>query len=104
MSAMARLFLALAATVASGILYRLYPIGWYPYDDALGDVLYGVAAYLVLALLLLRKPPLLIALQPCRRSSNPTRAASARTRSAGGRPFARFSASSAAVSRRHVPG
>jgi hypothetical protein len=32
------------------------------------------------------------------------RAASARTRSAGGRPVARFAASSAAVSRRHVPG
>lgn len=41
---------ALAATVALGLASRLQPIGWYPYDKSLGDALYAVAVYLVLAL------------------------------------------------------
>jgi uncharacterized protein DUF2809 len=58
---MLRLLLALAATVIVGLASRLYPVGWYLYDRALGEVLYAVAAYLVLAMLLYRKPPLVIA-------------------------------------------
>src|SRR4029077_3785826 len=34
---------------------------WFLWDRVLGEVLYAVAAYLVWAMLLLRKPPLLIA-------------------------------------------
>ena len=59
---MLRLLLALAATVVLGLASRLYPVGWFLYDRVLGEVLYAVAAYLVLAMLLVRKPPLLIAL------------------------------------------
>src|SRR5947207_11202770 len=58
---MLRLTLALAATVILGLASRLCPVGWYLYDRALGEVLYAVAAYLVLAMLLFRKPPLFIA-------------------------------------------
>ena len=46
-----RLLIALVAVVALGLLSRLHPIGWSPYDKSLGDILYAVAAYLVLALL-----------------------------------------------------
>jgi hypothetical protein len=59
---MLRLLLALAATVVLGLASRLHPVGWYLYDRALGEVLYAVAAYLVLAMLLMRKPPWLIAM------------------------------------------
>jgi hypothetical protein len=52
-----RLLLALAAVVALGLLSRLRPIGWSLYDKSLGDVLYAIAAYLVLALLLYRWRP-----------------------------------------------
>jgi hypothetical protein len=45
----------------AGLASRLYPVGWYLYDRALGEVLYAVAAYLVLGVLLFRKPVLLIA-------------------------------------------
>ncbi|MBI1913862.1 MAG: DUF2809 domain-containing protein [Planctomycetes bacterium] len=48
---MKRVTLALAVAVALGLLSRLYPIGWLLYDKSLGDVLYAVAVYLVLALL-----------------------------------------------------
>jgi hypothetical protein len=58
---MLRLLLALAATVVLGLASRLYPVGWFLYDRVLGEVLYAVAAYLALAMLLLRKPPWLIA-------------------------------------------
>ncbi len=58
---MLRLLLALAATVFLGLASRLHPLGWSLYDRALGEVLYAVAAYLVLALLLARRPPWLIA-------------------------------------------
>lgn len=58
---MFRLILAFAATVVLGLASRLYPLGWYVYDRALGEVLYAVAAYLVLAMLFFRKPPLFIA-------------------------------------------
>jgi hypothetical protein len=58
---MIRLLLALAATVVLGLASRLYPVGWFLYDRVLGEVLYAVAAYLVLAVLLVRKSPLFIA-------------------------------------------
>jgi hypothetical protein len=47
---MLRLALALMATLALGLLSRLHPIGFWPYDHSLGDALYTVAVYLVLAL------------------------------------------------------
>jgi hypothetical protein len=59
---MLRLLLALAVTVALGFVSRLYPLGFFLYDKSLGDVLYAVAAYLVLALVLFRKPPKWVAL------------------------------------------
>jgi hypothetical protein len=59
---MLRLLLALAATLVLGLASRLYPVGWFLYDRVLGEVLYAVAAYLVLAMLLVRKPPWLITL------------------------------------------
>jgi hypothetical protein len=52
--------LALALTIALGLLSRLYPIGWKPWDKSLGDVLYAVAAYLALALVS-RKPVAFVA-------------------------------------------
>jgi hypothetical protein len=58
---MIKLGTALAVTIALGLLSRLAPIGWPPYDKSLGDVLYAVAAYLVLAMLLLRRPRALVA-------------------------------------------
>ena len=58
---MLRLLLALAVTVALGLASRLHPTGWFLWDRVLGEVLYAVAAYLVWALLLFRKPPWLIA-------------------------------------------
>jgi hypothetical protein len=56
-----RLVVALAATVVLGIVSRRWPIGWWPYDKSLGDVLYAVAAYLGLALLLWRRGPVVVA-------------------------------------------
>jgi hypothetical protein len=53
----ARLLLALALTIALGLLSRLRPIGWPLYDHSLGDVLYAVAAYIALALVLPRLRP-----------------------------------------------
>ena len=58
---MLRLLLALAVTVALGLASRLCPVGCFFWDRVLGEVLYGVAAYLALAMLLFRKPLLLIA-------------------------------------------
>src|SRR5215218_1167207 len=58
---MLRLLLALAVTVFLGLASRLHPMGWLLYDRVLGEVLYAVAAYLVLAMLLVRRPPWLIA-------------------------------------------
>jgi hypothetical protein len=58
---MLRLLLALAVTVALGLASRLYPTGGFLWDRVLGEVLYAVAAYLVWAMLLVRKPPSLIA-------------------------------------------
>jgi len=40
---------------------RAAPLGWYVYDKSLGDVLYAVAAYLCLAVLLPRAPVGLVA-------------------------------------------
>src|SRR3954469_3409502 len=57
---MLRLLAALALTVALGLLSRLRPVGWPPYDKSLGDALYAAAAYLTLALLS-RRPPALVA-------------------------------------------
>jgi hypothetical protein len=53
---MLRLLAALAVTVALGLLSRLRPTGWWVYDKSLGDILYAVAAYLTLALVLSRWP------------------------------------------------
>ena len=61
MPLMLRLLLALAATVFLGLASRLHPLGWFLWDRVLGEVLYAVAAYLVLAMLLVRRPPWLIA-------------------------------------------
>jgi hypothetical protein len=58
---MLRLLLALAATVFLGLASRLHPLGWFLWDRVLGEVLYAVAAYLVLALLLVSRPPWLLA-------------------------------------------
>jgi hypothetical protein len=58
---MLRLLLAFAVTLALGLASRLYPVGWFLWDRVLGEVLYAVAAYLVLAMLLFRKPPWVIA-------------------------------------------
>jgi uncharacterized protein DUF2809 len=56
-----RLLAALGLTLALGILSRQRPIGWYPYDKSLGDVLYAVAAYLGFALVLRLQPPWVVA-------------------------------------------
>jgi hypothetical protein len=40
----------LIATLGIGFLSRSYSIGWYVIDKSLGDALYAVAVYLVLAL------------------------------------------------------
>ena len=53
---MFRLLLTLVAVVALGLLSRLHPIGWSVYDKSLGDMLYAVAAYLVLAMLCRWRP------------------------------------------------
>jgi Protein of unknown function (DUF2809) len=45
-----RLAVALVLTVALGIASRRHPIGFWLYDHSLGDALYSVAVYLVLAL------------------------------------------------------
>jgi hypothetical protein len=58
---MRRLLAALAVTISVGVLSRSFPIGWAPWDKSLGDVLYAVAAYLALALLLRRRPRALVA-------------------------------------------
>jgi hypothetical protein len=58
---MLRLLLALAVTVVLGLASRLYPVDWFFWDRILGEVLYAVAAYLALATLLFRKPPVFIA-------------------------------------------
>jgi hypothetical protein len=59
---MVRLLAALAITVALGLVSRLCPLGWSVWDKSLGDVLYAVAAYLALALVLNRRSPLVVAL------------------------------------------
>src|SRR5947208_12063169 len=56
-----RLMWALAVTVVLGLASRLNPTGWFLWDRVLGEVLYAVAAYIVWAMLLGRKPPLVIA-------------------------------------------
>ena len=58
---MLRLLLALAVTVVIGLASRLYPLGWFLWDRVVGEVLYGTAAYLALAVLFFRKAPLFIA-------------------------------------------
>jgi hypothetical protein len=58
---MLRLLAALAVTVTLGLLSRLWSVGWPLWDKSLGDVLYAVAAYLVLALILYRRPASLVA-------------------------------------------
>jgi hypothetical protein len=56
-----RLLIALALTLALGLLSRLFPLGLPLYDKSLGDVLYAVAAYLGLAVLLPRRSPAVVA-------------------------------------------
>jgi hypothetical protein len=58
---MVPLLAALTITITLGLLSRLCPIGHALWDKSLGDVLYAVAAYLALAILLRRLRPLLIA-------------------------------------------
>lgn len=58
---MLRLLLAMTVTVALGLASRLHPVGWVIWDRVLGEVLYAVTAYLALAMLFIRKPPLFIA-------------------------------------------
>jgi hypothetical protein len=58
---MARLLVALLITISLGILSRLWPIGYPLYDKSLGDVLYSVAAYLALAIVLFRRQRWVIA-------------------------------------------
>jgi hypothetical protein len=58
---MLRLLLAMAVTVALGLASRLCPTGWFLWDRVLGEVLYAVAAYIAWAMILGRKPPLVIA-------------------------------------------
>ena len=50
-----------AAVIVVGIISRVAPLGWYPYDKSLGDVLYAMAAYLALVVLLPRVSKGLIA-------------------------------------------
>ena len=52
---------ALAATVALALASRLFPLGFRLWDKSLGDALYAVAAYLLLALLLPRRSAWIIA-------------------------------------------
>jgi hypothetical protein len=56
-----RTALTLLLTICLGLLSRLFPIGWHSYDKSLGDVLYAVAVYLVLALVFYRTKPVMIA-------------------------------------------
>jgi hypothetical protein len=58
---MIKLAVALAVAIALGLLSRLAHIGWPPYDKSLGDVMYAVAAYLALAMLLRRRSRALVA-------------------------------------------
>src|SRR3954471_7346473 len=58
---MLRWLLAMSVTVALGLASRRYPAGWFLWDRVLGEVLYAVAAYIVWAMILGRKPPLIIA-------------------------------------------
>ncbi len=52
-----RYLLGLVLTVALGLLSRRVPLGFYAWDKALGDALYAVMVYLVLALLAPRARP-----------------------------------------------
>ncbi len=45
---------ALAGVIALGIVSRVAPVGWFCCDKSLGDVLYAMAAYFGLAVLLPR--------------------------------------------------
>jgi hypothetical protein len=56
-----RHLVALVLTIALDLLSRLRPVGWPLYDKSLGDVLYAVAAYLGLALLLPGRRPRTVA-------------------------------------------
>ena len=51
-----RLVMPLAASVALGPASRLCPVGWLVWDRVLGEGLYGVAAYMVWAVILYRRP------------------------------------------------
>jgi heme/copper-type cytochrome/quinol oxidase subunit 1 len=51
----------LAAVIALGVASRAAPLGWLVYDKSLGDVLYAVAAYYALAVLMPRLPVVTVA-------------------------------------------
>jgi hypothetical protein len=53
----ARILLLLACTLALGLGSRALKTGWFVWDKSLGDVLYAVAVYLVLALAAPRARP-----------------------------------------------
>ena len=61
MRSRSRTLVALAIVVALGVASRLLPIDVPIWDKWLGDVLYAVAAYLVLALIAPRWPPMRLA-------------------------------------------
>jgi hypothetical protein len=58
---MLRLILAFVVTIMVGLASRLHPLGWFLWDRVIGEILYAVAAYLALAMLLFRRPPLVVA-------------------------------------------
>lgn len=57
----ARFALLLAITIVLGLASRAVRVGWSVWDKSLGDVLYTVAAYLVLAIALPRARPVSLA-------------------------------------------
>jgi hypothetical protein len=46
----------LIAVAALALFSRRYPIGWMPWDKSLGDLCYGVAVFLLLALIAPHRP------------------------------------------------
>ncbi len=56
-----RWLLTFAVTIALGLASRLYPLDLFLWDRVLGEVLYGTAAYLAVAVFLSRQPPAVIA-------------------------------------------
>ena len=57
-----RYLLAFAAAAALGLTTRTISVGWHVWDKSLGDVLYAIAAYLILRVPAPRVAPRLAAL------------------------------------------